>query len=239
MKTLLLLLSLTISLQWLPLPTRVAAATPAAEQIRLRQDLQQILADQRFNYPDYWAWWQRLAAKWSRWLARLQPRRHELKAAWFEQLIKRIGLGLVILLPLVLLYFARQFLAWENRLKATAANRADPDAALTALVGHARRAAEQDDYRNAIRYFYLAVLLQLRASGRLPAGNNSCYSDHENLRLLRKKLGGTAPEFQAFNRLVLTFQEKWYGLKSCDRTDCQTAGQLFKIITQSGAPKKW
>jgi hypothetical protein len=227
-----LLISLIIGLQWLSLPIQATAAAPTGAQIRLRQDLKQVLTDRRFRYRDHWAWLNRLIAKWARWLAQHRPRRHELKTAWFDQLVKRIGLGLVILLPLVLLGCSRRFLARETRLKATAANPTSHHAGLAALLEQARRATEQADYRNAIRCFYLAALMQLRVSGNLPDSSTGSSSDHENLRLLRKKLGGAAPEFQAFSRLVQTFQEKWYGLKSCDRTDCQTAGQLFETIAK-------
>jgi hypothetical protein len=236
-RKILLLLSLAICLPWLSSPAQAATAVPTGAQLRLRQDLKQVLADRRFNYPDRWTGLKRLAARWTRWLAQHRPRRHELKAAWFDQWVKRIGLGLVILLPLILLYCSRRFLARETRLKATAANRTNPEAGLAVLLGQARRATEQADYRGAIRYFYLAALLQLRASGSLPASSTGSSSDRENLQLLRKKLGGAAPGFQAFSRLVQTFQEKWYGLKSCDRTDCQTAGQLLATIAKGGTPK--
>jgi hypothetical protein len=202
----------------------------ANSQQLVRQDLQRILADRRFSYPDYWAGWRRFIAKWRSWLARFQPRRRILKATWFDRLVKQIGLGLVLVTPFVLLYLARHYLTGENRLKATTANRTTPDADLTILLGQARQAAGRDDYRNAVRCLYLAALLQLRADGALPKSGNSGATDHENLRLLQKKLGAATPGFQAFNRLVRIFQEKWYGLKSCGPTDYQTAAQLFATI---------
>jgi hypothetical protein len=203
----------------------------ANRQQLIRQDLQRILADRRFNYPDYWARWRRFIAKWRSWLARWQPRRRVFKATWFARLVNQIGLGLVLVTSLILLYFGRHYLTKENRLKATTANRTTPDADPATLLGQAHEAAERDDYRNAVRCLYLAALLQLRADGVLPKNGVSGATDYENLRLLQKKLGAATPGFQAFSRLVRIFQEKWYGLKNCGPTDYQTAAQLFALIT--------
>lgn len=225
MKIVLMLLSLTL---WLLPPLSAAAPESPNQTARLRQELNQILADQRFTYPDYFAGVRRFFRNLLHWLDRLKVPKLPLKPSWPDELVNRFGLGLVILLPPGLLWLARRWLARETRLEASVPPVAASSANLHEALTPARAAAGAGEYRPAIRLLYLAALSYLRSIGKLPEGTR--YSDKENLRTLRGKFGAEHSVYQAFDQLVGLFQEKWYGLKTCNAADYDRAVRLYETL---------
>lgn len=200
--------------------------------MQLRHDLNQILADHRFSYPDYFSGMKRNFTRFLHWLnSMLKPKKskYTIDATSFDRAFKQLGLGLALLLPLGLIFLARRFIQWERRIK--------PDSPTDSISGpdlpdsftQAKIAATQGEYRNAVRFLYLASLTQLRGNGILPEGTR--YTDKENLQTLRRKFGIESIEYQSFECLIHLFREKWYGWKICTESDYQNAFQYYETLS--------
>jgi hypothetical protein len=230
MKQLIFLFILAIGIQGLPVPVRGAPSRPSGDSVRVRRQLESILTDSRFNYPDHFGELRRLVRRLQQWWSKLfQPRRPG-TAGWLDRFLEIFGLALVIGSPLLILILLRRFFLRDPRIKSAAAPQQDEFPADWQSVGEtARQSAARGDFRTAIRQFYLASLFRLRSTGSLPEGVR--YSDKENLRTLGKKVGFDSPVYHSFAAMVRLFREKWYGFNGCDASDSREANRIFETIS--------
>ena len=138
------------------------------------------------------------------------------------------GVILLFILPFFLVYYLSGFFQGEIALKRSPDNSSTKILSPDELKEKAAFHAQKSEYREAIRFLYLAGLEHLKNIGALPEGTS--LSDNENIRSLQKILDKSNEGFIAFLRLVLLFQEKWYGLKNCDADDYMRAQDLMKTI---------
>lgn len=221
------------------LPATYASTPPIGGPVQLRQDLNRILADHRFSYPNYFGGVKRAFNKFLHWLASaLKPKKskYTIDATGFDRAFKQFGLGLALLLPIGLIFLARRVIHWERRIKPDSPPGVASGLDLPDSFNQAKIAATQGEYRNAVRFLYLASLTQLRGSGILPEGIR--YTDKENLYTLRRKFGMESREYQSFEQLIHLFREKWYGWKICTESDYQNAFQLYETLLVRSHPSK-
>jgi hypothetical protein len=106
-------------------------------------------------------------------------------------------------------------------------------------IYEANRMADQADYRAAIRARFLAVLLQLDASGLLEYTRTATNGDH----LLYLTSNRTSDAVMAFRRLVNNFDFQWYGEHDADRSDYERCVSDCEVvigsITHEGHSLAW
>ena len=86
---------------------------------------------------------------------------------------------------------------------------------------------------DGVRYLYLAGLEKLREENLLLQAAK--FSDKENLKNLRMKIGENHQSYLAFKELTGIFQEKWYGFKDCQAPDYHLAES--KLVMLDGLRK--
>lgn len=214
----------------------LAATTPSLPAPRprveaVRHEIQSILADQRFSYPDYLTWWRKLWSRIFQWLAGLNKRRPFQKMpgeALLSNVLNYFGLVLLLLLPVALVFLTPRLFQKEPGGKPPAQSRHLATADVGQLLQKAAFLAEQGLTLEALRHVYLAVLEHFKKVELLRRDVN--YSDKEHLLLARKAFGPDHRAYVSFAQLIRLFQEKWYGLKDCGRPDYETACALAETI---------
>lgn len=216
------------------------------EVSNLRQQIAQILQDSKFNYTDYFSWFPQLLKKVSDWVQKWTQKLSDAVKKWFpkkkpvqdqlfSKVLKWIGLVALCILPFILIYFLPKLFQRTIVLKEKTLPKTELAIHPFSLSEQANRMAENGDYREAIRYLYLANLEYLQKKGLLSDGIR--LTDKANLNLLRRKLGNDHLGLQSFSKLTLVFQEKWYGLKECRRSDYDLAvnylDSIYKLIGKS------
>lgn len=204
-------------------------------QQKLRETIKSVMQDPRFQYYDFLGWLEKVIRKAVDFLDKTPKSREvNLKNKTVETILKWLGLAIVALLPFILVFFGNRFLSRNlpshqknSRIVIGKAEGADELKKASASM------AQTGQYREAVRYLYRAGLEKLREENILPFSTR--FSDKENTRLLKKTLGGESPGYLAFARLVVIFQEKWYGLKLCDEGDyLQAKGALETLWARIG-----
>jgi hypothetical protein len=229
MKKVILLLILILGVQGLSVPARGVQSGSCNDTVRIRHDLESILANPRFNYPDYFRGVRQLLRRLIQWWIKMFPARQSNTAEWFDRSLQKLGLALVVLSPLLILFGVRKFFLSESQIKLVAGSPEELPANLKLILENANRSAAKGDFRDAVRQIYLAALIRLRSTGSLPEGVRR--SDKENLRTLAKSAGYDSPVYQSFAEMVRLFREKWYGLKSCTDSDYQKASRFFETLS--------
>lgn len=210
------------------MPVSMAISNPKL----LSKDIRVILKDKRFQYPDYFAWFKKIWAKIKAFQEQFKPAEPIQLSPSVIEWSKKILFGVVLFLPIPLVYFLGKL--WSREKRMTFHSTAKE---VLALPDQLRRKAETywetGEYREAIRHLYLAGLLYLKKEKLIP--ESTAFSDSENLKNLRKNIGGESEIYQSFSALTRLFQEKWYGLKSCQSDDYLNANHfLNKMMAKSG-----
>jgi len=103
-------------------------------------------------------------------------------------------------------------------------SRIDPEAVKT----QAYEFAKTGDYRQAIRYLYLALLLYLDKADLLTYDMSK--TDAEYIIEARRSMGNEAEQFGA---LTLFFERKWYGMEESSPGDFRQCEETFVRLTGS------
>jgi len=111
----------------------------------------------------------------------------------------------------------------EGRLRAdvalsTGAGLRAPDQELLSLTARralaiARRAASEGDFRRALRYCFMALLIRLSEVGLYDLDPKRTNHEYE------RKLARESDERAAFTTALTTFERKWYGLEDVSRSE--------------------
>lgn len=220
----------------------LAATTASLEPVfdrgvrdSMRHSIRVVLKDQRFQYHDYLGWLKWLFQKYQQYFTHPPyPIKPVKFGKLFYTVLKWIGVTIFITIPFILIYFIRRFFEPNVTLKERThlLNSSHP-LSLADYQKSALQAAQQFNYRLSVRFLYLAGLERLNEVNILP--QSVPYSDKENIKSLRKTLGVDHPGYLGFVKLVVLFQEKWYGLKLCSEGDFTLAkGYLESIISNTG-----
>jgi hypothetical protein len=206
-------------------------ASQDLEVPKLQHSIKTILKEPRFTYHERFGWFKTLIKKISRLvqlkpLPKIPPLRFNSKFLTIG--FKILGMVVLILIPFGAAFFMNRFWQRDWRVKNKlnqAIGRAYNSASLkrTALS-----MAETGQYREGIRYLYLAGLEKLKEENLLAQAAK--FSDQENLKSLRKLLGEGNKGYVAFYDLTMVFQEKWYGLKDCRVSDYRLAENKLEIV---------
>jgi len=135
------------------------------------------------------------------------------------------GVVLAVLL-LALIVFLVVRLAWQFATRAKrdekAAEKTDPRShSMEQLIAAANEAAARGDYREALRFRYLALLRVLN----LPAATVLTNSQ------IKRRIGRIHPALKGpFGQLVTTFEDTWYGGMRCLQRDYAQAEILARGI---------
>jgi hypothetical protein len=197
----------------------------------LQHDIREIVADSRFNYPDYWGWVKKIGQTISKWLAKLKLPKQAGDNRFFKKILHWAGVVSLMVLPLILLYFLPKLFVRSARVKSVMVHNPTLAVHPGVLKSQAGVLAERGQYREAIRLLYLSSLELLKVNGILPDGIR--LSDKTNLTILYRAFGLNHPGYQAFKQLVLIFQEKWYGLRNCGLEDYHQLIGYLKIMEDS------
>lgn len=194
----------------------------------LRHDIRVILADPRFSYPDHWGWLKKLWHNIRDWLAKLKPPKKSVDNLFLKKVLRWAGLVCLALLPLVLIYVLPKMFVRSGGVKSLSDKKIVRTVRSEDLKAQAGILAEKGQFREAIRLLYLAGLEHLKINGILPNGIR--LTDKANLNIMSRTFGPENPGYQAFRELVLMFQEKWYGLRSCQAEDYYRLIEYLKIM---------
>jgi hypothetical protein len=88
--------------------------------------------------------------------------------------------------------------------------------------------ARAGDYRQAIRYLYLSLLLYLDKAGLLTYDMSK--TDAEYVSEAHRSMGDEAPRFKS---LTLFFERKWYGMEESSPGDFRQCEEMFVRLTGS------
>jgi hypothetical protein len=194
----------------------------------LQHDIREILADSRFNYPDHWSWLKKIWHTIFKWLAKLKLPKQTGENLVLKKILQWAGIVCLAVLPFLLLYFLPKLFVRSARLKSLTTNKPSLSVQPGELKHQAEILAERGQYREAIRLRYLISLELLKTNGILPDGIR--LTDKANLTIMGRAFGQSHPGYQAFRQLVLIFQEKWYGLRSCGPEDYHQLMGYLKIM---------
>lgn len=197
-----------------------------------QQEIHSVLQDERFNYSNHFSWWDWIKTNIAEFFKKIkfkkQPKKYNYKC--LNTVLQYLG---VILLVLALIFFPKHLIQHEK--KFTNKNKQTLNFSNVELLSDEKakafKHAAAGEYREAIRYLYLANLAHLKKNALLPEGIK--LSDQENLKTLKKILDSEDPIYLAFMHLMNTFQEKWYGLKVCQVEDYTLALNSFNTILEN------
>jgi hypothetical protein len=214
----------------------IHSRTSAGDIRVLRRDIRVILADPRFHYPDHWSWLRKSWHKLLQWLTKFKPKQFKVNLH-LKKVLQWLGFICLVLLPLLLIYILPKMFIRTGAIKALTKGKSVSAAGSGSvdLKMQAGLLAEKGQFREAIRLLYLAGLEHLKKNGILPEGLR--LTDKAALNIVSRTFGPANPGCQAFKELLLVFQEKWYGLRSCEAQDYyRLSGYLKMIETALGKP---
>lgn len=194
----------------------------------LRHNIRVILADPRFNYPDHWGPLKKLWLTIREWLAKLKLSKKPVDNLILQKVLRWVGLGCLAVLPVVLIYFLPKMFVHSGGVKSLPNKKFTKKVRSEDLKIQAGILAEKGQFREAVRLLYLAGLEHLKMNGILPDGIR--LTDKANLNIISRTFGPENSGYQAFRELVLVFQEKWYGLRSCQAEDYYRLIEYLKIM---------
>jgi hypothetical protein len=197
----------------------------------LRHDIRVILADSRFAEPERLSWLQKSWSFLTAWLKKLSRPKRSVPNRFLTKILQWIGWAGLAIFGILLPYFLSKLFISARRIKYPAPRRASSALLPVVLKSQAGMHAAKGEFREAIRLLYLAGLEQLKLSGLLPGGIS--LSDNTNLRQIVRTLGPNHPGYLAFKELVQVFQEKWYGLRSCEPMDYSRVTEYLKTIEEN------
>lgn len=167
------------------------------------------------------------------WVTRLRDRLRELLRSLMEKSggALRYVFNVPVAIAVVLLSLA--YAAWRLSLRprSSSISAEPPERRVLLTLGHdkllqqAHEAADAEDFRKAIRFLYLALLVRLDRAGRLhylPWKTNREYLD--GLRAASPSLADVFGPFTFF------FERKWYGMESCGPSDYAEGLRLYKNV---------
>lgn len=198
-----------------------------ASQLQMQTDINEILKDPKFNYPDHFRWLKNIWRKVTTLIKRYQPKFPDLKLNNAAPIINKFVIGLVIILPIIIIYFLSKLWSKEKT-AATPSEIQQLPASYQQMIAQATEFQKSGLYLESVRHFYLTVLYFLKEKNLIP--NKIFTSDNETRKYLQKTIGASHPVFISFCKLLYLFQEKWYGLKSCMIADSIRASELTEQI---------
>lgn len=209
---------------------RPSASAPADAQ----QQLAELLSRPPFAEPERpdidLAWLDQLLRPLLEWLETLfQPATDVGQAASPVFNVIVIGVSLLLLL-VVLVVLVRSLRRSTVSVARTAPDPDDPDARLTPAeaVSHAQSLARDGDFRTAVRYMYLALLLRLDAANLLRY--DRALTNSEYLEQLRGN-----PQLRAeITPIIQTFDRVWYGNEPLDAAGFQAYAQQVAALPSEG-----
>ncbi|MGE5557749.1 MAG: hypothetical protein ACM3WV_03970 [Bacillota bacterium] len=204
-----------------------------ADQARLREEIRMVLSDSRFHRGNF-QWFKKILdfiGKWlGKWMRLMGGSRAENE--FLGKILKILGIAFLICLPFLLIYFVFRFIQPGKKLGDRKLAEIERQARPEEFMNRAADLAGKSEYREAIRYLYLACLAGLKEQYVLPHGAER--TDRENLKFLRGRWGGDSREYSGFSGLVRLFQEKWYGLMPCELYDYERALSFLDAIHPAG-----
>jgi tetratricopeptide (TPR) repeat protein len=200
-----------------------------------------------FPSPSRWdRWLDERARAFQRWLDSLHFSPHpytgptpSISPQFINGIVIALGIGLFALLVALLVSLLRRRTA-----RARPPTLDETEAALVeardmdSLHALAERKAQEGDYRLALRFIYLALLVALDTGGVLRFDRSR--TNWEYLRALRAS--GRDDVYQAMTPLTREFDRVWYGLAHADAADYARAlsqYEALQAVSQTlAAPKK-
>ncbi len=188
---------------------------------RARAELEEILNTEEFKGSDPQPPW------WSRWVDRLL-RRLPGGVGWVGRLLEwMLYLAAVLALVSVCVFIARRFrrspsFTTNYSIPAESEHHTDPEA----VRNQAHECFQRGEYRQAIRYLYLSLLLHLDKTGLLKydlAKTNGEYLGDIRVSMIEKAEG--------FASLTRFFEQKWYGMEESSAGDFQQCEKTFVELT--------
>ena len=195
----------------------------------------------------------RRTGEWFEWQWEQLSRRNDLEIqpppSWFDSLLLGLVRGLGILILLILATWGiRRLIAWWRRRRALAASAVEgntqnlsPQWHIDDWLALARQAQVQEDYAEACRALYMALLLRFEQTGyvlRSPA-----FTDGEYLQTLSSLWALKAkplPLQTAWRQIFLTHEQSYYGAQPVTAQtyhDCERAYQtLVPQLRSSTSP---
>jgi hypothetical protein len=197
----------------------------------LRHDIREILADSRFAEPERLSWLRKFWSFLTAWLKKLSRPKQSVPNHFFPKILQWLGWAGLAVFGIILPYILAKLFISAKRIKPPVTGRAASTLLPVNLKNQASMLAAKGEFREAIRFLYLAGLEQLKLAGLLPGGIS--LSDHTNLKQIGCTLGSNHPGYLAFKELVQVFQEKWYGLRSCESMDYCRVTEYLKTIEEN------
>jgi hypothetical protein len=197
----------------------------------LRHDIRVILTDSRFAEPERLRWLRNFWHFVTDWLKKLSRPKRSVPNRFLPKILQWLGWAGLAVFVILLPYFLSKLFISARRIKYPVPRRDSPAPLPVDLKSQAGMLAAKGEFREAIRLLFLAGLEQLKLSGLLQGGIS--LSDNTNLRQIGRTLGSNHPGYLAFKELVQVFQEKWYGLRSCEPMDYCRVTEYLKTIEEN------
>ncbi|MFC1719405.1 DUF4129 domain-containing protein [Candidatus Poribacteria bacterium] len=182
-----------------------------------RAELEEILSTEEFKGSSPQPPW------WSKWIERLL-RRLPGGVGWVGRLLEwMLYLAAVLALVSVCVFIARRFrrspsFTTNYSIPAESEYNTDPEA----VRNQAHECFQRGEYRQAIRYLYLSLLLNLDKVGILKY--DIAKTNGEYLSEARVSMSGRVEKFASLTRF---FEQKWYGMEESSAGDFQQCEETF------------
>ncbi len=193
--------------------------------------VREVLKDKRFHYPDYFSWFKKTFQKIINWLKKLPLIKTKTNEQSLFNIFKWIGLGILTLLLIVLVFLLPKLFSGSRSIRQKKVNLSTNNENPSVLRTQAASLAKEGNYREAIRYLYLANLEYLKINGILPNGIR--LTDKANIEAISKVIGPEHPTVKVFYNLVRLFQDKWYGAGACQNEEYRQALHFINIIQEN------
>jgi hypothetical protein len=98
------------------------------------------------------------------------------------------------------------------------------------LFNKAEDLAHKKNFREALRYLYLALLIELDEKRIISYQNAK--TNHQYLKEVNNKASHLR---DCFGDMMDLFERKWYGLEECTNEDYRSGLNLYRAVTKEGA----
>lgn len=186
-------------------------------QIRdLRYNIRVIIRDKHFDYPDRFRSLKGLWRQIADWISKNKSAKRKTDERFWPKIFRVLGLASLITLPFLLVYIIPKMFIHSGTLKRSGEidHQRSTGKSANDLKYQAQVLAEKGQLKEAVRLLYLTGLEFLQRNRILP-DSSLRLSDKTNLQIACRLFGPNHPGYRAFSELVLVFQEKWFGLRTC------------------------
>lgn len=191
---------------------------------RARKALKEILSSDEFkpvepNIP----WWIRLIEKFFD-LIPSGIRNHR----WIGTLVEWVLIALTALAVILFLFYVakrfRKLPSFDHEIAINSSYRMDPQD----MRKQAYEYYDTGDYRQAIRYLYLSLLLYMNKANFIVYESGK--TDGEYIREIKEN---TIEIYESFASLAKFFQRKWYGAEESTKGDFKKCEEVFATLAGS------